>query len=222
MSTNTFAAGGYRFIPGMFQYSGGVAAESGFRIERVRFRQPVPLAQGFRRIEAIIAEAGRPMTSFCACELRSPEPFSETGFIAFNQHYVGTLADWRVYDPATKINPVARSNVVSGSGEAPEGRGSYGKFVVRPGDTSPEGMREKARAVLGEMERRMGLLGFTWREATAAQVYTVYPVHSFLADEVVRRGAAEHGISWHFCRPPVVGLDYEMDCRHVEVERVID
>jgi hypothetical protein len=47
-------------------------------------------------------------------------------------------------------------------------------------------------------------------------------VHSFLADEVVRRGAAEHGISWHFCRPPVVGLDYEMDCRHVGVERVID
>jgi hypothetical protein len=83
-------------------------------------------------------------------------------------------------------------------------------------------MREKARAVLGEMERRMDLLGFSWREATAAQVYTVYPVHSFLADEVVRRGAAEHGIDWHFCRPPVVGLDFEMDCRHVGVERVID
>ena len=251
MSTEVFAPGGYRYIPGMFQYSGGVAAEPGFRIERVRFRSPIPLAQGFRRIEALVADAGRPMTAFCACELRSPEPFSEPGFKAFNEHYVGTLADWRVYDPATKINPVARSNVcpeinkpaepsfhafsftrpaadaapgfvISGSGEAPEGRGSYGKFVVRPGDTSAEGMREKARAVLGEMERRMGLLGFSWREATAAQVYTVHPVHSFLADEIVRRGAAEHGISWHFCRPPVVGLDYEMDCRHVGVERVID
>ncbi len=52
-------------------------------------------------------------------------------------------------------------------------------------------MREKARAVLGEMERRMGLLGFSWAEATAAQVYTVFPVHWFLADEIVRRGAAE-------------------------------
>jgi hypothetical protein len=72
------------------------------------------------------------------------------------------------------------------------------------------------------MERRMGLLGFSWREATALQVYTVYPQHSFLADEIVRRGAAEHGLSWHFCRPPVVGLDYEMDCRHVSVERVVD
>jgi hypothetical protein len=251
MSTTVFAPGGYRYIPGMFQYSGGVAAEAGFRIERVRFRKPVPLLEGFRRIEKIIGEAGRPMTSFCACELRSPEPFSEAGFIAFNQHYVGTLADWRVYNPETKVNPVARSNVcpeihkpaepsfhafsftvadanavpsfvVSGSGEAPEGRGSYGKFVVRPGDTSADGMREKARAVLGEMERRMGLLGFSWREATATQVYTVFAQHSFLADEIVRRGAAEHGLSWHFCRPPVVGLDYEMDVRHVSVERVVD
>lgn len=251
MSTEKFASGGFRFIPGVFQYSGGVAAEPGFRIERVRFRKPVPLMQGFRRIEAIIGAAGRPMTSFCACELRSPEPFSEAGFKAFNQHYVGTLADWRVYDPQTLINPVARSNVcpeinkpsepsfhafcftiqasdaapsfvISGSGEAPEGRGAYGKFIVRPGDTSPDGMREKAKAVLGEMERRMGLLGFSWREATGAQVYTVHPIHSFLASEIVRRGAAEHGISWHFCRPPVVGLDYEMDCRHVGTERVID
>ena len=57
---------------------------------------------------------------------------------------------------------------------------------------------------------------------SSTQVYTVHPLHSFLADEIVRRGAAEHGISWHFCRPPVVGLDYEMDCRHVAIERVID
>jgi hypothetical protein len=31
-----FPAGGYRFISHQFQYSGGVAAEPGFRIERAR------------------------------------------------------------------------------------------------------------------------------------------------------------------------------------------
>ena len=36
-STEPFAAGGYRFIPFQFQYSGGVVAEPGFRIERARF-----------------------------------------------------------------------------------------------------------------------------------------------------------------------------------------
>jgi hypothetical protein len=81
-------------------------------------------------------------------------------------------------------------------------------------------MREKAQAVLGEMERRMGLLGFAWKDTTAAQVYTIYDIHHFLAEEIVRRGAAKHGLTWHFCRPPVVGLDYEMDCRRVLSERV--
>ena len=39
-----------------------------------------------------------------------------------------------------------------------------------------------------------------------------------MGDEIVRRGAAEHGLTWHFARPPVQGLDYEMDCRAVSVE----
>ena len=250
MSTEIFRAGGYRYIPGVFQYSGGVASEPGYRIERVRFQRPFPLAEGFKRIASIITQAGRPLTAFCACELRSPEAFTEAGFIAFNEVYVGTLAEWGVYDPASKRNPVARSNVcpelhkpsepsfhafsytvadnaaapsfvVSGSGEAPEGKGAYGNFVVRPGDRSAEGLRDKARAVLGEMERRMGLLGFSWADATAVQLYTVYDVYAHLADEIVQRGATAHGLTWHYCRPPVNVLDYEMDVRGVPLERVV-
>ena len=52
-----FSAGGYRFIPGVFQYSGGAAALPGHAIERVRFRAPVPLKQGFELIERYIAKA---------------------------------------------------------------------------------------------------------------------------------------------------------------------
>ncbi len=248
MTTAVFAPGGYRYIPGMFQYSGGVTAEPGYRIERVRFQKPVPLAQGFRRIEEIIKDAGRPLTAFCACELRSPEPFTEEGFIAFNKVYIVTLKAWGITDGV--VNPVARSNVcpelrkpaepsfhafcytvrdakaaasfvVSGSGEAPEGKGSYGKHVVRPGDTSADGLRAKAQAVLSEMERRMGLLGFGWTQTTATQVYTVFDLYQHLASEIVARGAADHGLDWHYCRPPVNVLDYEIDCRGVHVERVV-
>jgi hypothetical protein len=232
----------------VFQYSGGVAALPDHRIVRVSFRKSVPLEQGFRRIEQIITGAGRPLTAFCACELRSPAPFTEEGFVAFNKIYVGTLERWKVFDGTT--NPVARSNVcpainppaepafhafsyterttdaeptfvVAGSGEAPEGHGNYRDHIVRLGDTTAEGLREKARFVLGEMERRMLELGFFWKDTTATQLYTVHNIYPFLADEIVRRGAARSGLTWHYHRPPVVDLEYEMDCRGISVERLI-
>ena len=67
-----FPAGGYRFISHQFQYSGGVAAEPGFRIERARFVSPLPLADGFDAIEAYLAGIGRSLTAFCAPRRNSP------------------------------------------------------------------------------------------------------------------------------------------------------
>src|SRR3954447_11228334 len=148
------------------------------------------IEEGFRRAAAIMENAGRPKTAFAACELRSPEPFTEMGFVEFNKLYVETLKAWGIID-AQGTNPVARSNVcpevhppngpsfhafsytvangqskpsfvIAGSGEAEEGRGNYSERVVAPGDTSESGMRQKVRYVLGEMERRMKALGFAW------------------------------------------------------------
>src|SRR6516164_7163660 len=247
-STVDFAAGGFRFIPGVFQYSGGVAALPGHAIERVRFQHPVPLAKGFEQIERFVTQAGRPLTAFCACELRSPAQFTEEGFRAFNESYVVTLQKWRLFDG--KVNPVARSNVcpeidppaqpsihafsftmpaadaaptfvVAGSAEAREGGTSYRERIVRFGETTPDAMREKARYVLGEMERRMADLGFTWSDTTATQVYTVHDLHPFLADEILRRGAGRGGLIWQYARPPVEGLEYEMDCRAVSRESML-
>lgn len=248
-ATIDFAPGAYAYMPGVFQYSGGVVAANGMRIERVRFANPVALAQGFARIEAFLERAGRPLTAFCACELNSPAPFTEDGFKAFNQLYVGTLERWGIYRGG--VNPVARANtcpevtppsapsftafcftapssdsrrsfVVAGSGEAPEGKGNYRDHIIARGDISAAGLRQKAIWVLGEMERRMHALGGTWRDITAAQLYTVHDIHPFLADELARRGAMRHGLTWHLNRPPVVELDYEMDCRAVHAEHVID
>jgi hypothetical protein len=248
MSTRTLSAGGYRFIPAVSQYSGGVVAEPGHRIERVRFARVVPLAEGFAAIERHLASIGRPTSAFCACELRSPAPFTEEGFRAFNAVYIETLRRWRLMDG--DVNPVARSNVcpeldpppapgffafcytvvdpsaaaswvVAGSGEAPEGRGDYRDHMVARGDTSPAGLLAKARFVLDEMQRRMGALGFDWGSATATQVYTVHDFHPFVGDELVRRGAMRGGVTWHYNRPPVRELEYEMDCRSVPVERVL-
>jgi hypothetical protein len=246
--TTILAAGGYRYIPAVFQYSGGVAAEPGSEIVRIRFYRPIPLADGFAVIEKTLRTARRPLTAFCACELRSPAPFTEDGFRTFNEIYVGTLRNWGVMTGDT--NPVARSNVcpaidppsepsfhafcftvparspiptfvVAGSGEVMEGKGNYRDHTVRRGETSSDAIAEKARYVLGEMERRLSALRFTWADTTATQVYTVHDLHPFLADEIVRRGAAHSGLTWHYDRPPVHDLEYEMDCRAIGTERVV-
>jgi hypothetical protein len=244
-----FREGGYRYIPGVFQYSGGVAAEPGYEIERARFRRPVLLQDGFTMVEAHLTSLGRALTAFCACELRSPAPFTEAGFVAFNRSYVTTLERWGLY--RNGVNPVARSNVcpevrppvapslyafaytlparassggtfiVAGSGEAKEGPGSYRDRAIRLGDRSVAGLHEKARWVLGEMERRMSALGFSWFDATGTHLYSVYDVYPFVADEIWLRGAAPGGLNWHFARPPVQDLDYEMDVRGVARELVI-
>jgi hypothetical protein len=239
---------GYRYIPGPFQYSAGVAALPGYAIERVRFANPVPIIEGFRRIEAHLTAALVPLTAFCACELRSPAPFTDAGFIAFNRDYVGTLARWGIF--ADDRNPVARSNVcpeiappaqpsfhafcytvpapnappsfvIAGSGESQEGTGPYRDKTVRYGETSADAIAEKGRYVLGVMEKRMAALDTAWASTTAVQVYTVHDLYPFLATDIVARGAARHGLTWQFCRPPVIGLEYEMDCRGIATERVI-
>ncbi len=248
-AVSKFTRGGYRFVNGVFQYSAGVAAEPGFEIIRARFAKPVPIEKGFERIETHLAGLGRPIFAFCACELRSPRPFDDAGFLTFNESYVEPLKRWGIIKD--DINPIARSNVcpvvnppsepsfyafsytvpvaasvaptfvVAGSGEAPEGQKTYGEKAVRIGEHSPDAIREKAQWVLREMERRMAALGVTWADSTATHLYTIYDIHHIMADEIVRRGAASAGLTWQFCRPPVDVLDYEMDVRGARTEIVL-
>ncbi|TDR94097.1 2-amino-5-chloromuconate deaminase CnbZ [Enterovirga rhinocerotis] len=239
----------FRFIPAVFQYSGGVAAEPGFRLERARLLRPVALEQGFGVIERHLAAQGREATAFCACELRSPEAFTEAGFEAFNRVYAAQLQKWGVFQDET--NPVARTNVcpeigkpegvslhaftytvpdtatrpgfvVAGSGEAPEGGAGYAAGAVRPGDVSPSGMREKAEWVMGEMHRRLSALGHGWGDVTGAHVYTVHDIHPLLSDVLADLVTGPADVTWEFARPPLAVLDYEMDMRGLAREIVID
>jgi hypothetical protein len=246
--TRDFPAGNYRYIPAVFQYSSGVAANPDFEIERVRFDTLMPLADGFSRIADYVLAAGRPLTSFCACELRSPAVVDEAGFRKFNEHYVKTLAEWGLFDGTN--NPVARSNVcleidppsepsfyafsftrpmlgakpsfvIAGGAEARGGPGSYPERIVRYRETGADAFRDKARATVGAMEERLATFGHGWKDTTGTQIYTVQDFHAVVADELVRRGAARSGMTWHFARPPVVDLEFEMDCRRVMREFVI-
>jgi hypothetical protein len=245
MGVRVFEPGGYRYIEAVFQYSSGVAAQPGFEIERARFLHPLPLAEGFLAVEAHLRALGRPSTAFAACELRSPEPFSEQGFHDFNRQYVKTLARWGLYKD--EVNPVARTNVcpqfakpvkpvlyafsytvpapvpargtragsfiVAGGGEVKDGTGTFRERTVRYGDTTADGLRDKVRHVVAEMERRLDALGFSWRDAVSTQAYCVHDIGALVGSEIAARGAAQGGLCWHFASPPVTGIDYEMDVR---------
>jgi hypothetical protein len=246
--TTVFAPGGYRYIPAVFQYSAGVAAEDGFELERVRFLAPVPLAEAFAKVEAHLKAIGRPTTAFAHCELRSPAPFNDQGFIDFNKHYVQTLERWGIYQDG--VNPVARTNVcpmyaepttpsmfaftytvpakgtrrtfmLSGGGDARAGSEPYKDRIVRYNDTSPEGLREKVRFVVAEMESRLKALGFGWADAVSTQAYTVQDIGHLVGEEIAKRGAMSGGLVWTYARPPVIGLDYEMDVRGVARELIM-
>jgi hypothetical protein len=169
------------------------------------------------------------------------------GFRAFNEVYVEVLKRWNLFRDG--LNPVARSNlephfappaepcfyafcytvpannagtsfVVAGSGEWPEG-GKFPEDIVARGDSSPAGLQQKARFVLGKMQDRLSGLGASWREATAIQVCTVHDIHPILSGELLPRAGNGAGLTWHYCRPPIEELEYEMDVRGVAVERIL-
>jgi hypothetical protein len=112
--------------------------------------------------------------------------------------------------------------VVAGAGELPEGA-LDAPSIVRLGDVSAGGMLAKVRCVMGLMEGRLSGLGVGWRDVTATGVYTVREIAPLLEAEILGRmgPAVQHGLSWHFSRPPVAGIEYEMDLRGCRREVVL-
>ena len=240
---SVFESGGYRFLPSVFQYSAGVAALPGYELEHARFVRPVSLSDGYLAVEQHLARLGRPLTAFAHCELRSPGQMTDQGFVDFNRKYVETLARWGIYRESSTINPVARTNVcpelhgptevmmhafsytvpacgdtcaqfiLSGGGDARSGPQPYRERIVAYGDVSEHGLRLKMAHVIHEMELRLQGLGFAWEDVQTAQAYTVHDIGSLVRDMLARGNLMAGGLLWHFARPPVAGLEYEMDLK---------
>jgi len=248
-SARDVLAGSYRFLPGIAPFSSGAAALPGYQVVHATLGTPIPWREGFDLIDRHLRAEGRPRAALCAIELRSPAPFTFAGFDAFNAGYQALLAEWKLLVGGE--NPIARTNVapvvgaptepslygfgytvpgaaprptfiVAGAGETLE-RGVGVEGIVRHGETSADAMREKAVHVMRTMEARLRGLGVGWADVTAIDIYTAQPVESFVADTVLRPAgaAAIHGVRWFPSRPPVIGLEYEMDLRGVARELLL-
>ncbi|MDZ4798483.1 MAG: hypothetical protein SGI92_10005 [Bryobacteraceae bacterium] len=241
--------GNYSFLKGIAPYSAGVVADIGFEIIHVRLSRYLPLQAGFDAIQAHLTNAARPLQALCGMELRSPVPFSFTGFDQFNASYVDILRRWDIF--LDGVNPVARTNVapqvnpprepslygfsytvpstaarrtfvVAGAGELPEGSLDPND-VVRRGERTAAAIQEKAQFVLGLMEGRLNGLGMSWNDVTVTEIYTVHDILPFIEDELLNRlgeGGA-HGLTWHYSRPPIESIEYEMDLRGCVTELVV-
>jgi hypothetical protein len=49
----------------------------------------------------------------------------------------------------------------------------------------------------------------------------VHDIHPLLSGEVLPRTGNGAGLTWHYCRPPLEELEFEMDVRGVAVERIL-
>jgi hypothetical protein len=244
-----YPKGNYSFLRGIAPYSAGVRADAGYEIIHVRLQQPMALAPAFPMVKEYLAANNRTVHALCGMELRSPQPFTFQGFLDFNSTYIQVLKDWSIV--VDGVNPVARTNiapaigapqvpslyafsytvpasnasksfVIAGAGELPEGSLDP-HDVVRRGDTSTDGLREKVRFVMGLMSGRLKGLGVTWDAATDVSMYTVHSVCTMLADEIIRPmgASAIHGVTWHYSKPPIISIEYEMDLRGVGREIVL-
>lgn len=85
-------------------------ANLGFGITHVELATPLPLVTGIRFAADYLAARGRPPGTAYAIELRSPVPFTESGFRAFNEQYVAALRQEGFLE-SVDTTPIARSNM---------------------------------------------------------------------------------------------------------------
>jgi hypothetical protein len=224
-----------------------VVADPGYEIVHATLKAPVPIWDGFDLIERHLATLGRPRLALCACELRCTRPYPPEGWMtpgSFNQQYVARLQEWGLL--VDGLNPIARSNVaprrdlpaeqvlfafsytvpasqpgqrptfiVAGSGESPE---------VRPGERSPEAIREKAANVMATMQERLDGLGVTWADVTTLNLYVAETCDAQLLDVILEpMGPTKRlGIHWYESKPPISDREVEVDLRGVRNEVFLD
>ncbi len=244
------AAGNYSFIRGIGPFSAGVRASAGHAIVHARFHPYVPLAKGYELIERELGKAQRPINALCGIQLRVQKPFSRAGFDEFNRPYIEKLRGWGLEvqgaNPVTRTNvaieaypvaepsiasffytiPVANARptwVISGVPEIASRDGAV--QIVAANDTSPEGLRQKTECVLQIIGRHIAELGVSWADATTVNLYAVHDLHPLLASTILPAigAATQVGVTWHHARPPVSGLEIEIDVWSVvREERISD
>jgi hypothetical protein len=231
--------GNYRFLPGAVAppFCRAVVADPGFEIVRAEFDRPPPWREGFARVEAHLAALGRPRQALCAVELRCAHPYTPEGFAQFNLGYADLLREWGLF--VEDRSSTTRTNVAPEPGPpaeqvmfafaytvpAPDAPSSFvlagaTEGSVRAGESSPDALAAKTAAVVDELGGRLAELGLEWSAVGQVAIYTAHDALAVVQAALLPRlgQAAVHGLRWFPSRPPIVGLEMEIDARRVRQE----
>jgi len=238
------AGSGYRFLPGGPVFAGGAVAEPGYAVVHAVLARWLPLEQGYALVEAHLKSLGRPMHALCGMQLRLPRQLSAGEFSEFNAPYVVRLKAWDLLYEGQ--NPISRTNVspalnpprepslhaFSYTVAADRGAATFtmsgmtergpGTSVIAFGDVSPEGMQSKLAHVIAVVTGRLAELGFDWHNATHVELYAAEEIPGAMAALAAKAtGAMQRGVRWHHGRPPVTGLELELEARAVAREVIV-
>ena len=237
--------GGYRFMPGNPVFAGGAVAEPGFAFVHGLLRQWLPLGAALEAIDRHLRAENRSMAALAGLELRLPEQLMPDAFADFNREYLALLGERGVLFEG--LNPVSRTNVAPAAGAPSEPSvhafsycaplpGASRSFVmsgmteggpggvVAAGDVSTEGMRRKLVRVIDLVSGRLEALGMGWADATHIDLYAAHdfgaPLPRLL--EPALAGGLRRGIRLHYGRPPIIGLEVELEARALAREVLIE
>ncbi|HVC43191.1 MAG TPA: hypothetical protein VND20_00110 [Candidatus Binataceae bacterium] len=242
--------GNYDFIRTGGPFSSGCIARPGFAVVHAAIHPLTPLARGFELVDRHLRDNRRPIAALCGMQLRIPAALSPAGFEEFNRPYVERLTAWGL--GTAGANPVARTNValefdpvaepmLAGFFYTAPADGDASTFVlsgvpeltvdadgkrtiVARGDSSAGGIARKLACVTGLLTAHLATMRLSWADATAINLYTVHDVYPALASELLPAigAGARAGLTWHYSRPPVSGLEMELDAWGVRHSIVLD
>lgn len=239
-------AGNYRALPGGTAFCSGVIPYDGYEVVRVLLDRWLPLDQGYAFIEQHLRSIGRPVQAFCGIELRVPAPLAFSDWSTFNVPYLAQLRKWElIFD---NLSAVCRSNIalvthppkatalcafsytvptsaniktffLSGQADV-DGSGK----IIADGDVGPAAMAARARFVIDTVATTLTRLGASWQETTQVALFHVHDIPDLWGPGLLGSfgDALRRGVLTYRARPPIAGMEVELEARAVRQELVIE